>query len=170
MLRFVPNNPMDSEPQRLTHLDASGRARMVDVSDKALSARVARASAIVRMSESARAQAMAGSLPKGDALTVARIAGIQAAKETARLIPLCHPLALSFVQVDFAADGADGISITAEAKTAAGTGVEMEAMTAAAVAALALYDMVKGVCRDARIERVELLHKSGGKSGEWNRA
>lgn len=143
---------------------------MVDVSAKAPSARVARARASVRLPEPVRAQAMSGALPKGDALTVARVAAIQAAKETSRLIPLCHPLALSHVQVDFEARGSDEIAILVEARTVAGTGVEMEAMTGAAVAALTLYDMVKGACRDARIECVELLHKSGGKSGEWNRA
>lgn len=170
MLRFVHEMPMDSDSPRLTHLDASGTARMVDVSTKTPTARVARAQATVRMAESVRALAMSGALPKGDALTVARIAAIQGAKETSRLVPLCHPLALSHVQVDFEARGSDEIAILVEARTLAGTGVEMEAMTGAAVAALTLYDMVKGACRDARIERVELLHKSGGKSGEWNRA
>jgi cyclic pyranopterin monophosphate synthase len=170
MLQFVPTMPMDSDSPRLTHVDANGTARMVDVSSKPLTARLARAEASVRLPETIRAQAMSGSLPKGDALTVARIAAIQAAKETSRLIPLCHPLALSHVQVDFEARGRDEIAILVEARTIAGTGVEMEAMTAAAVAALTLYDMVKGACREARIERVELLHKSGGKSGDWNRS
>ena len=143
---------------------------MVDVSAKAATARVARAEASLRLPEAVRRQAMAGELQKGDALTVARIAAIMAAKETARLIPLCHPLCLSHVQVDFEARGQDEIAILVEARTVGETGVEMEAMTAAAVAALTLYDMVKGACREARIEGVALVHKSGGKSGDWNRA
>ena len=142
---------------------------MVDVSGKVVTPRVARAVAVVRMTPEVRDLALAGGMPKGDVVTVARIAGIQAAKETSRLVPLCHPIALTHAQVDFEAVDADGIRIVAEARTVAGTGVEMEAMTAAAVAGLTIYDMVKGACRGARIEAVELLHKSGGKSGEWNR-
>jgi cyclic pyranopterin phosphate synthase len=159
--------PDDAEG--LTHVDAQGRARMVDVSAKPPTLRVARAAATVRLTAAVRAQLWSGQLPKGEALGVARLAGIQAAKETARLIPLCHALPLSHVGVDFEDDGADGLRITAEARTVAATGVEMEAMTAAAVAALTVYDMVKGVCRGAAIERVELLHKSGGRSGAWDR-
>ena len=106
---------------------------------------------------------------KGEALAVARIAGIQAAKDTARLIPLCHPLPLSSVAVDFETVDDDALRITAEARTVAATGVEMEALTAAAVAALCLYDMTKALCRGAVVERVQLLHKSGGKSGSWDR-
>lgn len=180
MLRHVTTGDDDSDardpdtgdPPRataLTHLDADGRARMVDVSHKPATARVARAAAAVRMTAAVRRQLLAGELPKGEALAVARIAGIQAAKETARLVPLCHPLALSHVGVEFAPRGDDTVEVLAEARTTAGTGVEMEAMTAACIAALTLYDMVKGLCRDAAIERVELRHKSGGKSGEWNR-
>ena len=169
MLAFVPNEPVDSPSIRLTHVDDHGTARMVDVSHKPTTARVARAASVVRVTKEVRELAWAGKLPKGDVLTVARIAGIQAAKETSRLVPLCHPLSLSHVQVDFEPVGDDAIRILVEARTVAGTGVEMEAMTGAAVAALTVYDMVKGACRAASIERVELLHKSGGKSGEWNR-
>lgn len=166
----MPDEPKLPPPAGLTHLDADGRARMVDVSQKATTARIARARACVRMPAAVRDRLLRGELPKGEALAVARIAGIQAAKATAQLIPLCHPLPLSLVAVDFTALGADAIEIAAEARTQGPTGVEMEAMTAAAVAALTLYDMVKGLCRDAAIERVELCHKSGGKSGTWDRA
>ena len=131
----------------LTHVDGAGRARMVDVSGKPASIRIARAGCTVRLTADLRALIWAGKLPKGDALVVARIAGIQAAKETSRLIPLCHPLPLSHVQIEFAEDGADGLRITAEARTEGPTGVEMEAMSAAAVAALTIYDMVKALHR-----------------------
>src|SRR5262245_38634638 len=172
MLRRV-SEPHDAGPlgQRgITHLDAAGRARMVDVSQKPSTTRVARAAAVVVATADVRDRLLRGELPKGEALATARIAGIMAAKETARLVPLCDPLALSHVAVDFAPIGQDRIEIVAEARTTGPTGVEMEAMTAAAVAALTLYDMVKGVCRGASIERVELRHKSGGKSGAWDRA
>jgi cyclic pyranopterin phosphate synthase len=155
--------------RHLSHIDAQGRAAMVDVSGKAATARVAVAEATLRLDAPVRAQLMAGQLPKGEALAVARIAGIQAAKETSRLIPLCHPLALSQVAVDFAPVGEDAVRITAAAKTTGPTGVEMEALVAASVAALTLYDMCKAVCRGATIENVRLLHKSGGKSGVWER-
>lgn len=141
---------------------------MVDVSGKAATARRAVAHALLRVDAPTRELLWSGRLPKGEALAVARIAGMQAAKETARLIPLCHSLALSHVAVDFAPHGDDAVAITATAATVAGTGVEMEAMTAAAVAALALYDMVKSRCRGAAVEHVRLLHKSGGKSGTWD--
>ena len=143
---------------------------MVDVSGKAATVRIARAGCTVRLTADLRAQLWSGRLPKGDALIVARIAGIQAAKETSRLIPLCHPLPLSHVQVDFAEEGADALRITAEARTEGPTGVEMEAMTAASVAALTIYDMVKALYRGAAIERLELLHKSGGRSGTWDKS
>lgn len=162
-------DPKPSEPARLTHLDAEGRANMVDVSQKRDSLRVARARATIVMTPAVRAQVLAGTMAKGEVLAVARVAGIQGAKETARLVPLCHPLWLSHVQVDFAPVGDDALGIEAEARTTGPTGVEMEAMTAATVAALTVYDMVKGACRGARIERVELVHKSGGKSGTWDR-
>jgi cyclic pyranopterin monophosphate synthase len=161
---------VNGEPERLTHLDATGRARMVDVGAKAATERRAVARAVVRVSvDTARAVA-AGDAPKGDVLGVARIAGIQAAKRTSELIPLCHPLALSFVGVEGSVDARGGeITLTAEARTTGPTGVEMEALTAASVAALTVYDMVKGIERGAEIADVVLLEKSGGRSGEWRR-
>lgn len=162
--------PGQPDPGRLTHLDAAGQARMVDVSSKPATVRVAIAEAVFGLDAAVREQLFAGALPKGEALAVARVAGIQAAKDTARLIPLCHPLPLSSVAVDFAPHGADAVRITATCKTVGATGVEMEAMTAASVAALVLYDMVKGLCRGASIRSVALVHKSGGKSGVWERS
>lgn len=150
-------------------MDASGRARMVNIAGKPATERVARAIALVRLTPALLDQLWTGTLPKGEALAVARIAGIQAAKETSRLIPLCHPLALSYVAVDFARLGVDLLQITAEARTTGPTGVEMEAMTAASVAALTIYDMVKALFRGAAILRLELVHKSGGRSGTWDR-
>ena len=154
----------------LTHLDAAGRASMVDVSDKAATERRARARAVVRVSPQTAAMVRDGNAPKGDVIGVARIAGIQAAKRTSELIPLCHPLALSYVGVEGSIDAAAGeIELIAEARTTGPTGVEMEALTAASVAALTVYDMVKGVERGAEIASVALLEKSGGRSGEWRR-
>lgn len=140
---------------------------MVDVSAKPATARVAVAEAIVRLDRSTQQALFTGALPKGDAMAVARIAGIQAAKDASRLLPLCHPLPLTHVAVDLSPLGADAVRIESRAATVAGTGVEMEAMTAAAVAALAVYDLVKARCRGACVERVRLLRKSGGKSGTW---
>ncbi|MGA8337832.1 MAG: cyclic pyranopterin monophosphate synthase MoaC [Solirubrobacteraceae bacterium] len=155
----------------LTHLDAAGRARMVDVGDKPVADRRAVARAVVRVSRATADAVIAGDAPKGDVLGVARIAGIQAAKRTAELIPLCHPLGLSFVGVEGSVDADAGlITLVAEARTAGQTGVEMEAMTAASVAALTVYDMVKGLERGAEIAEVVLLEKSGGRSGHWTRA
>ncbi|HEV3387520.1 MAG TPA: cyclic pyranopterin monophosphate synthase MoaC [Solirubrobacteraceae bacterium] len=155
----------------LTHLDSSGRARMVDVGEKPVSERRAVAQAVVRVSPSTAKSVLAGDAPKGDVLGVARIAGIQAAKRTAELIPLCHPLPLSFVGVEAEIDAdAGAITLIAEARTTGQTGVEMEAMTAASVAALTVYDMVKGIERGAEIGQVVLLEKSGGRSGHWTRA
>jgi cyclic pyranopterin monophosphate synthase len=164
---------------RLTHLDAEGAARMVDVGDKPVSDRRAVARAVVRMSpETARAVAEgghrspegSGPTPKGDVLGTARIAGIQAAKRTGELIPLCHPLGLDHVDVRAEVDAAAGtVTLTAEARVTARTGVEMEAMTAAAVAALTVYDMVKGMERGVTVEEVALLEKAGGRSGHWRR-
>jgi len=161
----------DSSPKtpHLTHLDAQGRASMVDVGQKATTQRVAIAEAFLRLDPAVAAMLFQGALPKGEAIAVARVAGIQAAKATAQLIPLCHALPLTRVALEFATDGVDGVRIQAECRTDGVTGVEMEALTAASVAALTLYDMVKGLCRGAVIERVQLLHKSGGKSGEWSR-
>jgi cyclic pyranopterin monophosphate synthase len=153
----------------LTHVDRQGQANMVDVGHKPNTARRAVAEAIVRLDAATCQLLFAGQLPKGEALGVARVAGIQAAKETSRLIPLCHALTLSHAGVQFSPHGEDAVRIEAEASTVAGTGVEMEAMTAASVAALTVYDMVKARCRAAVIERVQLLHKSGGKSGTYDR-
>ncbi len=152
----------------LTHLDDSGRARMVDVGQKPATERRAVAQAIVRVSAETARRVQAADAPKGDVLGVARIAGIQAAKRTSELIPLCHPLALTFVGVEGVVSE-DQIVLTAEARTTGPTGVEMEAMTAASVAALTVYDMVKGIERGAEITEVVLLEKSGGRSGHWTR-
>ena len=154
----------------LTHLDEAGRARMVDVGDKPATERRAVARATVRVSAETCEVVRTGNAPKGDLLGVARIAGIQAAKRTSELIPLCHPLALSFVGVEGSIDvEAGAIELRAEARTTGPTGVEMEALTAASVAALTVYDMVKGIERGAEIASVRLLEKAGGKSGEWRR-
>jgi cyclic pyranopterin phosphate synthase len=154
----------------LTHLGADGRAEMVDVSDKEVSQRLAVARAVVRVTPQTARLVAAGDAPKGDVIGVARIAGIQAAKRTHELIPLCHQLPLSFVGIEASIDVEAGvIELTAQVRTTARTGVEMEALTAASVAALTIYDMVKGVERGAVIERVELLEKSGGRSGHWQR-
>ena len=143
---------------------------MVDVSDKADTVRRAVARATMRVSADTARAVADGDTPKGDVLGTARIAGIQAAKRTSELIPLCHPLALSFVGVEGEIDTEIGtISLTAEARTTGPTGVEMEALTAAAVAALTVYDMVKGIERGAEIAEVVLLEKSGGRSGVWRR-
>ena len=152
----------------LTHLDDQGSARMVDVGAKAVTERWARARAVVRMAPETAARVRAGDLPKGDIVAVTRIAAIQAAKKTSELIPLCHPLPLTHLDVDLEI-GDDEVTIVAQARTKAETGVEMEALTAAMVGALTVYDMVKGVERGVTIERVELLDKTGGKSGDWHR-
>jgi cyclic pyranopterin phosphate synthase len=158
------------EPARLTHLDSAGQARMVDVGEKSATERRAVARAVVRVTPETARAVLAGDAPKGDVLGVARIAGIQAAKRTAELIPLCHPLALSFVGVEASVDDSDGgITLLAEARTTGPTGVEMEALTAVSVAALTVYDMIKGIERGAEIESVVLLEKSGGRSGDWRR-
>lgn len=153
----------------LTHLNAAGEANMVDVSDKADTARVARASAQLRMATSTLSLIFAGDLPKGDVLSVARIAGIQGAKRCSDLIPLCHPLALSKVSVEFAKIADDCLEIQAECRVTGPTGVEMEALTAVSVAALTVYDMCKAVDRSMTIEHTGLLEKRGGKSGAWVR-
>jgi cyclic pyranopterin phosphate synthase len=154
----------------LTHLDEEGTARMVDVGAKEATPRRAVARAIVRMTPDTAARVAAGDAPKGDVLGVARIAGIQAAKRTGDLIPLCHPIGLDHVDIDAQLDvDAGTVTLTATAAVTARTGVEMEAMTAAAIAALTVYDMVKGLERGVTIEAVELLRKSGGRSGDWSR-
>jgi molybdenum cofactor biosynthesis protein MoaC/molybdopterin converting factor subunit 1 len=158
------------EAGRLTHLDQSGSARMVDVGAKDETQRRARAEATLRMSPETAAALARGDAPKGDVLGTARIAGIGAAKRTGELIPLAHPLALDFVDVEGRVDVEAGlVTLTAEAGITARTGVEMEAMTACAVAALTVYDMVKGLQRGVAIENIELVFKSGGRSGEWTR-
>ena len=153
------------ESGALTHLDAAGRATMVDVSGKAPTDRWARARAVVRMSPDAAARVAAGDAPKGDVAAVARIAAIQAAKRTDELIPLCHQLPLSRVGAEIDVDAAAGtVTVLCEARTTARTGVEMEALVACSVAELTVYDMVKGIEPGVVIERVELLDKSGGKA------
>jgi cyclic pyranopterin phosphate synthase len=155
-------------PGRLTHLDSAGQARMVDVSGKDVTARMARASGRVLLSPAAVAALREGRVPKGDALAVARIAGIQGAKRTPDLVPLCHPIGLHSVTVEAQVQD-DGVAITAVTRTADRTGVEMEALTAVAVAALALIDMVKAVDPAAVITDVRVEEKSGGKTGSWLR-
>ncbi len=153
---------------RLTHFDEEGRAAMVDVSAKAETERVAVAGGRVVMAPETLALIRAGEIGKGDVLGVARLAGIMAAKRTADLIPLCHPLSLTSVAVDLAADeSASAVEITATCRLKGRTGVEMEALTAVSVAALTVYDMCKAVDRGMRVEAVRLLRKEGGKSGVW---
>ena len=152
----------------LPHLSETGDARMVDVSGKAVTARTATAAGRVRLSAEAGSALRSGSVPKGDALAVARIAGIQAAKKTPDLIPLCHPLALSAVDVAVEVTD-DGVEIVATVKTTDRTGVEMEALTAVSVAGLAVVDMVKAIDRAAVISDVRVLAKSGGRRGDWTR-
>ncbi len=152
----------------MNHLDAEGNVRMVDVGSKHVSRRVAVAVAVVEMAEKTKGRLFGGDLPKGDALATVRVAAIQAAKRTPDLIPLCHPLALTSVVVDIDRLP-EGARIEVTAAVSGRTGVEMEAMTAAAVGALVMYDMIKGVDRAARIAGVELIAKSGGESGEWRR-
>lgn len=155
--------------KKLSHVDEQGRATMVDVAGKADTRRRAVAEALVRLAPETYALLAGGNLPKGDALAVAKVAGISAAKQTQHLIPLCHPLPLTYVGVEFELLPAEHtVRIEAEARCTGQTGVEMEALTAASVAALALYDMAKAVQKDILIEGVRLLHKSGGKSGEYN--
>jgi cyclic pyranopterin phosphate synthase len=157
-----------SRKNELTHLDRQGRARMVDVTEKSETVRVARAEAFVEMSPATVKLLRDHALPKGNPLEVARIAGIQGGKKTSELIPLCHPLALTHLDVSI--DVIDsGARIEAIARTKAETGVEMEAMTAASIAALTLYDMCKAVEKGISIGPVRLLEKSGGKSGHWVR-
>ncbi|CDR07384.1 cyclic pyranopterin monophosphate synthase MoaC [Streptomyces iranensis] len=160
---------MSSAQDHLTHLDPSGAARMVDVSAKDVTARTARASGRVRVAPRVVELLRGEGLPKGDALATARIAGIMGAKRTPDLIPLCHPLAVSGVTVDLAVAD-DAVEITATVKTTDRTGVEMEALTAVSVAALTVIDMVKAVDKGAVITDVRVEEKTGGKSGDWNRA
>jgi cyclic pyranopterin phosphate synthase len=158
-------NP-EHTPPALTHLRQDGSAQMVDVSNKAETTREATATATVRTTREVMGLLGSGGLPKGDALAVARVAGIMAAKKTPELIPLCHPLPLSKVTVDFQL-AADSVDIVATVKTRGVTGVEMEALTAASVAALSVYDMIKAVDKHAVLTEIKVLAKSGGKSGDW---
>jgi cyclic pyranopterin phosphate synthase len=154
---------------RLSHLDEQGQARMVDVGAKEARARVARARARVRMSPDTARALQRGDAPKGEVLATARIAGIQAAKQTGQLIPLAHPITLTFIDVSASVDCERGVvELTSEVHAVDRTGVEMEAMTACAVAALTIYDMVKGIERGVAIEQVVLLEKTGGRS-DWRR-
>ena len=153
----------------LSHLNEKGEANMVDVSAKAETRRVAVASARVEMQPATLTEILEAGVPKGDVLAVARIAGIQAAKRTADLIPLCHPLALSRVSVDFDAVAEGTLQITAEVTVTGKTGVEMEALTAASVSALTVYDMCKALDKGMVIREVRLESKTGGKSGDWQR-
>ena len=155
----------------LTHLDDQGSARMVDVGAKDATARTAVASALLRMQPETRARLVSGDVPKGDVLATARIAGIQAAKRTPELIPLCHAIALTSVEVHFELDEHDErvVHVRATARAKDRTGVEMEALTAVSIAALTLYDMLKAIDRGMTIEHIALQEKHGGKSGDWVR-
>jgi cyclic pyranopterin phosphate synthase len=160
---------MQGTNRKLSHVDKTGRARMVDVADKQPSLRMARAEARVRLGRAiASLLRKTGSVAKGNVVETARLAGIQAAKQTAQLIPLCHPLPLDVADVDITLTGTHAV-IRAMARTRAATGVEMEAMTAAAVAALTVYDMCKAASKGIAIEHVRLLEKTGGRSGHWQR-
>lgn len=165
----MPTNPETSAAHPLTHLDARGQVQMVDVSTKDPTVRQAIAAAQVRMSPATLAAIAAGDTPKGDVLGTARLAGIMAAKQTANLIPLCHPLPLQKIEVQITPDSAlPGYQIQATVKTKAETGVEMEALTAVSVAALTLYDMAKALEKSMQIENIRLLSKRGGKSGDYD--
>jgi cyclic pyranopterin phosphate synthase len=157
-----------ADGSELTHVTADGSAHMVDVSDKAVTKRIASAQAVLHTRPDVIRMLADGSLPKGEPLAVARVAGILAAKQTSSLIPLCHPLPISGVTVDFEIAEAS-VRIITSVKTTGVTGVEMEALTAASVAALTVYDMIKAVDRAARVTDIEVLSKSGGASGDWSR-
>ena len=157
-----------ADERELSHLNEAGEAHMVDVGAKQVTDREAVAEGFVVMSPQLAERLFAGDLPKGDAAAVARIAGIMAAKRTSELIPLCHPISLTGVDVTLELSGR-GVRVVASVRTTDRTGVEMEAMSAVAVASLTIYDMVKGVERDVTIEMVRLLTKSGGRSGKWER-
>jgi cyclic pyranopterin phosphate synthase len=154
--------------KKLSHVDSSGRARMVDVTEKPVTSRRAIAESFLRLSRETLDLLVKGELPKGNALETARLAGIMAAKKTPDLVPLCHPLLLSHVDVE-ATPASNGVRFLASVSCSGNTGVEMEALTAASVAALTLYDMVKAVEKGATIEKIRLLEKSGGKSGLYRR-
>lgn len=158
---------MDNSEDKLTHFNEQGRARMVDVSDKAVTARAAIAEGQVTMAPETLRRIRERSIVKGDVLAVAQIAGIQAAKKTSDWIPMCHPLPLTGVNIQFSDNGEDTLTITAEVKTTGKTGVEMEALTAVSAAALTVYDMCKALQKDMVIGPIQLLVKTGGKSGDY---
>jgi len=168
---YKPGQPPERrDKRRLTHVSRGGRPRMVDVSDKPATVRRAVAEAFVTLEQETMTLIIDGQMTKGDVLTVAEMAGVMGGKKTAELIPLCHPIPLTDLVVEITPDrSAGGLRIRATAATVAPTGVEMEALTAATVAALTVYDMVKSADRSAAIRDVQLLEKSGGKSGEWRR-
>lgn len=163
----MTNNPSDRS--KLTHLDSAGHARMVDVSAKAVTARRAVAEAVVTMRPATLEAILAGALPKGDLAASVRIAAIQAAKRTSDLIPLCHPLPIDGIEIEFDPRPPNKVRIVATCRVAARTGVEMEALTAASVGALTLYDMTKAIDREMSIGPIHLIEKSGGRSGDWRR-
>ena len=168
---MAKDQPPRAERRRLTHVDRSGRPRMVDVSAKPATARRAVAEAAVAVSDETMSLVIDGGGPKGDVLGVAELAGVMGGKRTSELIPLCHALALTDLVVSVTPDRVGGVlRVRAEAATTGPTGVEMEALTAASVAALTIYDMVKGVERGVEIRSVRLVSKTGGKSGEWHRS
>jgi cyclic pyranopterin monophosphate synthase len=168
MTQEISQSRQSPAASRLTHLDDSGAARMVDVSEKSVTVRRAIARGYVRMSTETLQTILAGNAPKGDVLGTARLAGIMAAKQTANLIPLCHPLPIQKVDVAIAPDETlPGFQIDAEVKTKSETGVEMEALTAVSVAALTLYDMAKALEKSMAIDNIHLVSKSGGKSGDY---
>ncbi len=158
------------EPHELTHLDQHGRARMVDVSDKSTSTRTAVARGVVRMHAATLRLLLSGKTPKGDVLAVARIAGIQAAKQTPTLIPMCHHVQITGVQIELTQSSDTDLTVEATVRAADRTGVEMEALTAVSVAALTVYDMLKAVDREIVITDIALYEKTGGKSGDFKRA
>lgn len=163
-----PSTPETAPGPGLSHVRADGSAHMVDVTAKQVTSRTATARAVLRTREDVVDRIASGELPKGEALATARLAGIMGAKRTSDLIPLCHPLPLTGIEVDLAPRG-DHVEITATVRTKGVTGVEMEALTAAGTAALALYDMIKAVDHLAVIEQVQVMAKAGGKSGDWRR-
>ena len=166
----MAQKPPRNERRRLTHVDRSGRPRMVDVSDKPVTARRATAEAPVAISAETMSLVIDGGGPKGDVLGVAELAGVMGGKKTSELIPLCHPLPLTDLVVSVTPDRSVGVlRVRAEAATTAQTGVEMEALTAASVAALTIYDMVKGVEKGVEVRAIRLISKTGGKSGDWHR-
>ena len=152
---------------KLSHINADGEAQMVDISAKSVSQRIATAAAVLKMAPNTLSMIVDGKIPKGDVFAVARVAGIQAAKRTSDLIPLCHPLALTNVGIEFESRNDDELHIRSTASVNGQTGVEMEALTAATVAALTVYDMCKAVQKDIKIADISLLSRSGGKSGDW---